>query len=83
MTKREKLRQAYQKLKAGWTLRYDSMAVCWIDTVDRWGAPDYGKSYIFWQCYGQSAQTVSMANFKWILDEIFNVSDYSDYTLED
>ena len=81
-TKREKLREAYQRLKAGWTLRYGSMAVCWIDTCEQWGAPSYGKKYIYWKCYGRSANTVSMKNFKWILDTIFKVDDYSAYTLE-
>ncbi len=83
MTKREKLRQAYQKLKAGWTLRYGSMAVCWIDTCERYGSPSYGKEYIYWQNYGGSAERVSMKNFQFILDVIFKVADYSAYTLED
>ena len=82
-TKREKLREAYQRLKAGWTLRYGSMAVCWIDTDERYGSPSYGKEYIYWQGYGRSAMTVSMKNFKWLLDVIFEVEDYLDYTLED
>lgn len=82
MTKREKLREAYRMLKAGWTLKYGT-AWCFIGVCNRWGAPDYGKEYIYWQHYGQSANTVSMKNFKWILDVIFNVEDYSDYTLED
>lgn len=83
MTKREKLRQAYQKLKAGWTLRYSSMAVCWIDTCERYGSPSYGKEYIYWQHYGRSAERVSMKNFQWLLDVIFKVTDYSAYTLEE
>ena len=82
-TKREKLREAYQRLKAGWTLRYDSMAVCYIATCERYGSPSYGKEYIYWQGYGRSAETVSMKNFKFILDVIFEVEDYLDYTLED
>ena len=82
MTKREKLREAYQKLKDGWTLRYGSMAVCFIGVCKRWNAPDYGKEYIYWEHYGQSANTVSLENFKWILDVIFEVEDYSAYTLE-
>lgn len=83
MTKREKLREAYQRLKAGWTLRYSSMALCFIDRVDNWQAPDHGKEYIFWEHYGRSANTVSLENFQWILDVIFEVKDYSDYKLED
>lgn len=82
-TKREKLREAYQRLKAGWTLRYGTMAVCRIDTCERWGSPSYGKDYIYWSHYGRSAETVSMKNFKFILDVIFKVEDYSAYTLED
>ena len=83
MTKIDKLREAYLRLKAGWTLRYDNMASCFIGTVTNWDAPDYGKEYIFWRNYGRSATTVSLRNFKWILDEIFNVEDYSAYKLED
>jgi hypothetical protein len=83
MTKLDKLREAYQRLKAGWTLRYGSMAVCWIDTCERYGSPSYGKEYIYWQGYGRSAETVSMKNFKWLLDVIFEVTDYEDYTIED
>lgn len=83
MMKHEKLRRAYQKLKAGWTLRYSSMAVCWIDTCDLPGSPSYGKKYIYWYHYGHSAERVSMKNFQWILDVIFEVTDYSAYTLEE
>ena len=83
MTKLEKLREAYQRLKAGWTLRYGSMAVCWIDTCERYGSPSYGKEYIYWQGYGRSAKTVSLKNFKFILDVIFKVEDYLDFSLED
>lgn len=83
MTKREKLRKAYQKLKAGWTLRYGSMAYVWIGTCERYGSPSYGKRYIYWQHYGRSAGSVSMKYFKWVLDEIFKVEDYDAYTLED
>lgn len=83
MTKREKLREAYQCLKAGWTLRYGSMAVCYIGTCERWGSPSYGKEYIYWSHYGRSANKVSMKSFKFILDVIFKVDDYSDYKLEE
>jgi hypothetical protein len=82
MTKREKLRMAYQKLKDGYTLRYGT-AVCFIGTDERWGSPSYGKEYIYWNYYGKSAKTVSMKNFKWLLDVIFKVEDYLDYILED
>lgn len=83
LTKMEKLRHAYQWLKAGLTLRYGSMAVCWIGTCERYGSPSYGKEYIYWQHYGSSAETVSLKNFKWLLDTIFEVKDYDDYTIED
>lgn len=82
MTKLEKLRQAYQKLKTGWTLNYGG-ALCYIAVCERWGSPSYGKEYIYWQHYGRSAERVSMKNFKFILDVIFKVADYDAYTLED
>lgn len=82
MTKMDKLREAYQRLKAGWTLRYDSMASCFIGTDDRYNSPSYGKEYIFWNHYGSSANRVNLEEFKWILDVIFEVEDYSAYKLE-
>lgn len=82
-TKLEKLRVAYKWLKLGYTLRFSSMAYCYIATCERYGSPSYGKEYIFWRNYGSSAVTVSMKNFKWLLDVIFKVTDYEDYTLED
>jgi len=82
MTKREKLREAYQWLKKGYLLRYGT-AVCRIATCERYGSPSYGKEYIYWNHYGSSAETVSLKKFKWLLDVIFEVEDYSDYKLED
>lgn len=82
MAKREKLRQAYQRLKAGWTLNYGG-SLCWIGVCERYGSPSYGKEYIYWQHYGRSAERVSMKNFQFILDVIFKVTDYDAYTLED
>ena len=46
MTKREKLRQAHQKLKTGWTLNYGG-ALCYIAVCERYGSPSYGKEYIY------------------------------------
>lgn len=74
MTKKEKLDQAYKDLKSGLVLVYDTMASCYIDYSWR-----DGKEYIFWHGYGHSAKSVSKRNFKWILDEIFNVDDYLSY----
>lgn len=82
MTKREKLREAYRMLKAGWTLKYGT-ALCFIGVCEICGSPSYGKEYIYWEHYGRSAVTVSMRNFKWLLDVIFKIEDYSDYVLED
>ena len=82
-TKREKLREAYEWLKRGYTLRFSPMAYCYIATCERYGSPSYGKEYIYWHDYGSSAETVSMKNFKWLLDVIFKVTDYEDYTIED
>ena len=85
-TKREKLSEAYKLLKQGYTLEYktgdyNTPAMCWIDKVHNSEAIDYGKEYIFWRCFGSSANKVSLKEFKWILDVIFKVKDYSDFVL--
>lgn len=80
MTKTDKLREAYLRLKEGFQLNYGG-ASCVIGICDRYGSPSYGKEYIYWSHYGRSANTVSLENFKWILDVIFKVDDYSDYTM--
>jgi len=86
MTKREKLLEAYKLLKRGHSLQYkgrDGMATCWIAKVNNRQAKDYGEAYIFWQHFGSSANKVSLKEFKWILDVIFKVEDYSDFTVKD
>lgn len=86
-TKRQKLSEAYKLLKQGYRLQYKGKpcgtAMCWIATVNNSNAKDYGKKYIFWQHFGSSANTVSLKNFQWILDVIFKVEDYSDFTIKD
>ena len=86
-TKREKLSEAYKFLKQGYTLRYvpelGSRALCWINEVRRPDAPDFGKKYIYWEHFGSSANKVTLRDFKFILDVIFKVKDYSAFTLED
>ena len=46
---------------------------------------DYGKEYIFWQNYGQSAMSVSYRNLCWIMSNIFEMKAnnfYNAYEIE-
>ena len=63
-------KELYKRLKDGHEFENNFSYVC-IGTCDRWGSPSYGKDYIYWQHYGQSANTVSFENFKWIAQTIF------------
>lgn len=71
-------RELYKKLKEGYWFEKEYHCVG-IGTCNRWESPSYGKSYIYWQHYGSSANTISLANFIWIAQTIFDCKTANEF----
>lgn len=83
MTKTEKLKQAYTDLKNGKIVEFinDDLnnvnVKCWI------GNSNYEKDkrkYIFWHCYGSSANRMTLKDLRWIAKIIGHCTTY-DYRI--
>ena len=70
MTKREKLKNAYNRIKQGETL------IC--NGCRMWKYFDmYAGHYVIeWSHFGQSANRMNFENFKWIVEVIAESKDY-------
>lgn len=72
------LKEIYRKLKDGSTFTHNNQYIC-VDTCDRYNATDYGKSYIYWQHAGSSANSVSYADFLFVVHTIFGIKTAKEF----
>lgn len=83
MTKTERLKMAYNDLKAGKIIEFQSdkgkyyNCKCWISNSKN---PNCKKRFIFWKCFGQSANRMSINDLRWIAKTIAHCTTY-EYTV--
>lgn len=83
MTKTNKLKSAYNDMKQGKIIEFQSEkgkmynCKCWIAPSRN---PNCKRKFIFWKCFGQSANRMSLSDLRWIAKTIANCSNY-DYKI--
>lgn len=81
MTKTEKLQSAYNELQNGKIVEFTSEkgkyynVRCWINKSET-----NNRNYIFWRCFGQSANRMTLNDLRWIAKTIGKCFDY-DYKI--
>lgn len=83
MTKTERLKSAYNDLKEGKIIEFQSdrgmhcNCKCWIANSNN---SKCKKRFIHWRCFGQSANRMSLNDLRWIAKNIAHCTTY-EYTI--
>jgi len=74
MGKTQNLQDAYNTIQSGKIINVNGCRICISESRH---ICDYGKKYIYWRHYGQSAVKLGIDNLRWIMKVIAESKDYS------